>query len=146
MTLSMCLLLFAVASAASGVSSHTLAIAYNTTGEVSTFPYGAFALTFDGYKVVSAGYPKTEGFSFQNASQPPWDWMRTPLNRTFDLATSTYNASYRWGSLLVQHLRTSPLALDMEVTVTNTMDGVGIMGGTFGVHGDEVRAFGVLPF
>lgn len=118
-------------------AAHTLTVAYNTSGAVSVFPFGSFALIFDSTPVIAAGFPHVEGWVYGNGSQPNFNYARDALNRTFDLATATYLNTYKWGSLQVAHIQSSALALDFVITLTNGMaEAMG--GGFFGVHGDEV--------
>ena len=131
-------LAFAYFATAAAFAQHTLSVAYNTSpsgGDVSLHPFGAFSLTFDSFPIIKAGWPFASSFFFSNGSQPDWNMMRTPLNRTFTRSAATYLASYRWGSLMVKHLPSPALALDMEVTVSNALP-VGITTGSFGVHAD----------
>jgi len=131
-------LLLCCAAAAAAAAPHTLQVAYNTSGPVSAFPFGSFSLTYDSVPLIAAGWPAVETFSWANGTRPPWDYIRRPLNRTFDLATATYTATYAWGSLAVAHARAGPLALDFLVTLTNGPASGAMSGGQFGVHGDEV--------
>lgn len=128
------------ASLAGFAAAHTLTVQYNTTqtgADVSIYPFGAFSLVYDDYPLIQAGWPFASFFAYANGTQPDWSRMRTALNRTFTKSTQTYLAVHHWGTLQVQHLASSPLALDMEVTVTNSMAD-GMTAGTFGVHGDLV--------
>ena len=128
---------FTTLLACAGAASHTLDVAYNTSGAVSAFPFGTFSLTYDGVPLIAAGFPTVETFTWSNGTQPPWAYQRTPLSRTFDAASATYTVTYSWGSLAVAHVKT-PLALDFLVTVTNGAASGAMSGGAFGVHGDEV--------
>jgi hypothetical protein len=131
-------LLFVLSLLTAGVGAHTLSVQYNTTpsgNDVSVYPYGSFSLNYDGSPIILAGWPFASSFDYANGTQPDWSSMRTPLNRTFTKSNGTYFAAYHWGSLTVQHLPSSPLSLDMLVTVTNTLP-TGITAGSFGVHAD----------
>ena len=124
---------FALLTLAVPSHAHTLEVGYNESS-------GAFSITFDNATLLRSGYPLTIGFLFINGTQPPWDWMRTPFQRSFDASTRTYTLEYPWGQLHVQHVSDAktPLQLDMVISVTAAKNSSGMTSGTFGVHGDEV--------
>ena len=111
---------------------HSLEVTYNTSGYC---PSGrpsrnctTFAIGFDGYSVISEAHPAVAGLLIANTSRgpgpsPPFDYnWQFAANRSFEPSTSTFFSQHYWGNVTVRHSRPSPLALRMDMSVTNTLN------------------------
>jgi len=113
-------------------SAHVLNLTYTANG--------TFALTFDGFPLVSAGWPALAlGWQWSNGSTADYAFVTTVESRAF-APPSTFVLRYRWGNLTVEHAPSpapAPLGFDVVVTadVAADLPGPGLTGLGVGLNG-----------
>ena len=123
-----CVALLSISTPAAG---HDLTVTYTDNG--------IFTIAYDGALLVSNGWPALAlgWMYYSNGSVADYNYVNHPIGRDWIAASKTHVLRFQWGNISTTHSQSSPLNLDVLVTISlsSNMTGPGITNAGVGING-----------